>query len=73
MTRDELKSIVRNGAHIEATLADLNAELSAKRTEVNALQQRHDELTMQMTQVAVARAELGEPTPDPKSAAKPKK
>lgn len=68
----ELKTIVRDAPRIEATFAEIDGEFQEVAKSYHALKERRDALAGQMTQIASARAELGEPTPEHSSADKPK-
>jgi hypothetical protein len=72
MTKEELKAIIRDAPRIEATFAEVDSEFQTVAKSYAALKVRRDELSGHLAQIASARAELGEPSPAPKTAAKPK-
>lgn len=63
MDREQLKTIIRNAPTIEATFAEVDAEFQKLTQAFTPLKNRRDALLGQITQIEVARAELGEAAP----------
>lgn len=65
MEIDELKTLIRTEAHVQATFAAVDADYQPAKVHFEALGQRRDQLQSQLDAIAEARAELARLRPPP--------